>query len=134
MVIRRFVGHQGQLKPHQINPAKLLSPTGASSKHARATAAVGLLQAWHGHRHLRWGISLGKEEEVWKAKCKAPVKAKCSTAQLLIVVSSLPKSELSLLSKKSLDPTLWTIMSQEYTERVQLISVARMASVANTFP
>lgn len=46
----------------------------------------------------------------------------------------LPKSELSLLSKKSLDPTLWTTMSQEYTERVQLISVARMASVANTFP
>lgn len=25
-------------------------------------------------------------------------------------------------------------MSHEYTERVQLISVARMASVANTFP
>lgn len=46
----------------------------------------------------------------------------------------LPKSELSLLSKKSLDPTLWTTMSQEYTERVQLISVARMASVANTLP
>lgn len=47
---------------------------------------------------------------------------------------SSPKSELSLLSKKSLDPTLWTIMSQEQTERVQLISVARMASVANTLP
>ena len=41
---------------------------------------------------------------------------------------------LSLLSKKSLDPTLWTTVSQEYTERVQLVSVARMASVANTFP
>lgn len=38
------------------------------------------------------------------------------------------------MSKKSLDPTLCTTMSQEYTERVQLISVARMASVANTFP
>lgn len=45
-----------------------------------------------------------------------------------------PKSELSRLSKKSLEPTLWTTMSHEYTERVQLISVARMASVANTLP
>lgn len=46
----------------------------------------------------------------------------------------LPKSELSLLSKNSLLPTRWTMISQELTERVQHIRVARMASVANTLP
>lgn len=45
-----------------------------------------------------------------------------------------PKSELSLLSKNSLLPTLCTMMSQELTERVQHIKVAKMASVANTLP
>ena len=40
---------------------------------------------------------------------------------------------MSLLSK-SLDPALFTTTSQEYTEQVQLISMARMASVANTLP
>lgn len=45
-----------------------------------------------------------------------------------------PKSELSLLSKNNLLPTRCTMMSQELTERVQHISVARMASVANTLP
>lgn len=43
------------------------------------------------------------------------------------------ESELSLLSK-SLDPTLFTTTSQEYAVRVQLISMARMVSVANTLP
>lgn len=45
-----------------------------------------------------------------------------------------PKSELSLLSKNNLLPTRCTMMSQELTERVQHIRVARMASVANTLP
>lgn len=44
------------------------------------------------------------------------------------------KSELYFLSKKSLDQALWATMSQEYTELVELVSVARMALVANTFP
>lgn len=50
------------------------------------------------------------------------------------MILNSPKSELSLLSKNSLLPTRCTMMSQELTERVQHISVARMASVANTFP
>jgi len=49
-------------------------------------------------------------------------------------VGASPKSELSLLSKNSLFPTRCTMMSQELTERVQHIKVAKMASVANTLP
>ena len=47
---------------------------------------------------------------------------------------SRSKSESSRLSKKSLLPTRWTTMSQEYEEREQHMMVARIASVANTFP
>jgi hypothetical protein len=38
------------------------------------------------------------------------------------------------LSKKSFLPTLCTIISQEYTDLVQHMRVARIASVANTLP
>ncbi|KAH3735000.1 hypothetical protein DPMN_041460 [Dreissena polymorpha] len=55
-----------------------------------------------------------------------------STAVSLTVRRS--NSESSRLSKKSFLPTRCTMMSQEYTERVQHIRVARMASVANTLP
>jgi hypothetical protein len=42
--------------------------------------------------------------------------------------------ELSLLSKNSLSPTLWTTTSQPYTDRGAHMSVAKMASVAKTVP
>lgn len=50
------------------------------------------------------------------------------------LTDSRSNSESSRLSKKSLFPTRCTMMSQEYTDLVQHISVAKIASVANTFP
>lgn len=50
------------------------------------------------------------------------------------LTESRSNSESSRLSKNSLLPTRCTMMSQEYTDLVQHISVARIASVANTLP
>lgn len=50
------------------------------------------------------------------------------------LTDSRSNSESSRLSKKSLFPTRCTMMSHEYTDLVQHISVAKIASVANTFP
>ena len=50
------------------------------------------------------------------------------------LTDSRSNSESSLLSKKSFLPTLCTIISQEYTDLVQHMRVARIASVANTLP
>lgn len=110
-------------------------------------------ECWRPKEGLQWQFLLYASEEAGRGltSCQclqgdrpsatpSPVPRNCSepmktfTALVLSQTGLSPKSELSLLSKKSLDPTLWTTMSQEYTERVQLISVARMASVANTFP
>uniref|UniRef100_A0A0E9WWB9 Uncharacterized protein n=1 Tax=Anguilla anguilla TaxID=7936 RepID=A0A0E9WWB9_ANGAN len=58
----------------------------------------------------------------------------CGGSLAVSLTVSRSKSELSRLSKKSLLPTLCTMMSQELTERVQHIRVAKMASVAKTLP
>lgn len=81
-------------------------------------------------RHSENHASAGGSEPITHTVRNTHVKVLACVLQSL----NSPKSELSLLSKNNLLPTRCTMMSQELTERVQHIRVARMASVANTFP
>ena len=58
----------------------------------------------------------------------------CGGSVAVSLTVNRSNSESSRLSKKSFLPTLCTMISQEYTDLVQHISVARIASVAKTLP